>query len=67
MKTHDFVESTIRGWIKGGITPSDILIGLNNACVHGEIMNEAGLDVTETNLAQFYAGLDVSLAASKTM
>ncbi|MCI0562278.1 MAG: hypothetical protein MN733_27645 [Nitrososphaera sp.] len=67
MKNIDLLEATFRAWILAGVPTKDIVIALHNACVHGNVMTEAGENVTDANLEQLFAGFDSCIEAAKSM
>lgn len=67
MKHIDLMEATFKAWILAGVPTKDIVIALHNACVHGEVMAEAGETITDANLEQLFEGFDRAIAAAKSM
>jgi hypothetical protein len=66
-KVVDVVDAMIRGLVVNEVNPLDILIGIHNAFVHGEILKEAGLTLDEgdKNLGKLFHGFDISMEAMK--
>lgn len=61
------MEATFKAWILAGVPTKDIVVALHNACVHGNVMTEAGEDVTDANLEQLFQGFDLCLKAARSM
>lgn len=61
----DLCESMVRGIIKGGVSPNELLVGMHNAFVHGELFGEADLECSEESLGKLFNGLDIAIEAAK--
>ncbi len=59
----NFVEKTVRGWLKGGIQISHIVIGMHNACVHGDAIENG--EINDNNLGKLFEGFDISIKAAR--
>jgi hypothetical protein len=63
------VEGIVKGLVKEfELTPAEIMIGVHNASVHGEIY-EGGVDFGKEDelLAQFFEGMEKSIEAANKM
>ena len=65
--TADTVESLVRTVIKTGTDPQQILIGIHNAFVHGEILEYTDYIVDDLNLGRLFDGFEISISALKQM
>jgi len=67
MKKIIVLENLFRSLIASEIKLSTILVALQNACIHGESLEEAGWNVSDESLEALFAGFDISTAASQEM
>ena len=51
----DFIKSAIRQ----SEDPQQVLVGIYNAFVHGEIFDQIGFNITEENLGKIFEGIEV--------
>lgn len=54
----DVCEQIIRSLIISGESFADFMVGLNNALVHGEVFDAAGLDCDDETLQEIYEHVD---------
>jgi hypothetical protein len=54
----EIVEHTIKGMVKGGMTPYDIFLGIHHAMTHGDLIEENGFNISDADLKMFYSHLD---------
>jgi len=47
------------------ISPKDLLIGVHNACAHGELWPKANFGKNDGHLGQIFDGLELSIEGAK--
>jgi hypothetical protein len=67
MKNVNVVEATIRMLIAQDVSPSEVMSGIHNAFVHGELFEEAGYNVNDKDLGKFFDGIETAQKAVKRM
>lgn len=67
MKNVDLVEATIRMLVAQSVSPLEVMSGLHNAFVHGELFEEAGYNVNDKDLGKFFDGIESAHKAVKRM
>lgn len=56
-------EAQVKSLIES-VGPRTFVTAINNACSHGKIFENMGIDVSENALDQFYAGVDKMIFAT---
>ena len=67
-KTIDLVEEMVKGLLRGGVYPDELLIGIHNAMVHGEILKEVGFTdfgKGDRQLSNMFNGFETSIKAAR--
>ena len=62
----EMVEKFLKSMVKDfEIGPDDLLIGVHNACTHGETWEGANFGKDDKYLQEMFRGFDISIAAAK--
>lgn len=67
MSNINIVEESVKGLLRAGVKIDEILVGIHNACVHGEAIADTGGHVTDASLKELFAGFETSIAAATKM
>ena len=54
----EVVESVVRGFIKGGVTPHEFFVGIHNAFCHGEILEQCDIECSDKQLGKLFKHFD---------
>ena len=63
----DMVTELIKALVRTSENPRGVMVGVHNAFVHGEILDEAGIDCSEKDLEDLFEGFDKSIKALSHM
>lgn len=63
MKENELLEKVFRGMLENDVPLSEILTGLHNACVHGDVLDGYDMGKDDKFLDEFYKGLEISMNA----
>lgn len=59
VKINEVVTDFIKSAIRLSDDPQQVLTGIHNAFVHGEIFDQIGFNITEENLGKIFEGIEV--------
>lgn len=59
VQVNDVVTEFIKSMIKLSEDPRQVMVGVHNAFVFGDIFDEIDFDITEGELAQIFEGLEI--------
>lgn len=63
VEIRDVVAEFIKSMIKLSDDPRQVMAGIYNAFVHGEIFEEIGFDITEEQLVKVFDGIEIMSVA----
>jgi len=61
------VENVLIGMLKGGVTPYELINGINNAFEYGSFLEECGFECSDKQVKDMYRHIDALLKITKEL
>jgi len=63
----EVVESVVRGFIKGGVTPKELFVGIHNAFFKGELLEECNIGCTDKQFTEMFGHFEALTKIAKKL